>query len=122
MVKLFPKRPKLKVIFKGALKGKSPEVFIFTDMKDLKAKIAWFKAEYESKTVKFIQVPGMIEIRDKPPELVGTDFVDAADIGTIFSNAPKWAEKKETIWGQGFEDTWYVATPTFTNVVKLKKL
>ena len=118
---LFPKRPKLKVKFRGALSGKTQEVFVFKTMKELDAKADWFKSIYKDEVVEFIQVPGMIQIKDKPAELVGTKLVDAVAVETMFSNVPPWIKKKSTIWGQGFENTWYVAPKDFSEVVKLKK-
>ena len=118
---LFPKRPKLKVYFKGALDGKNPEVFVFKNMKELRAKEDWYRGVYQPEVVEFIYVPGMIQIKNKPQELVGTTLMEGVAIETMFTNAPKWAKKKDTVWGQGFEDTWYVAPADFSEVVKLKK-
>ena len=118
---LFPKRPKLKVHFKGALGGKAQEVFIFKTMKELTAKEDWYRSVYQPSVIEFIHVPGMIQIRDKPQELVGTALMEGVAIETVFTNAPNWAKKKDTIWGQGFEDTWYIATSDFSKVTKLKK-
>ena len=117
---LFPKRPKLKVIFRGALVGKAPEIFSCKDMKEFKARETWYRDVYKPDVVEFIHVPGMIQIKDKPQELVGTDLMEGVAIETVFINAPVWAKKEDTVWGQGFEDTWYVAPPDFSEVVKLK--
>ncbi|MCK5788548.1 MAG: hypothetical protein KAH32_06095, partial [Chlamydiia bacterium] len=116
-----PKRPKLKVIFRGALVGKAPEIFIFKDMKELRAKEAVYRGIYQPEVIEFIYVPGMIQIKDKPQELVGTVMMEGQAIETVFTNAPNWAKRKDTIWGQGFENTWYIAPPDFSEVVKLKK-
>ena len=121
MDELFPKRPKLKVIFKGALVGKTPEIFSCKDMKEFTAREAWYKDVYKPDVIEFIHVPGMIQIKDKPQELVGTALMEGQAIETMFTNAPNWAKKKDTVWGQGFEDTWYVAPKDFSEVVKLKK-
>jgi len=121
MDKLFPKRLKLQVVFKGALAGKTPEVFNYKTVKEVDAKEEWYKSVYKPDVVEFVRTPGMIQVKNKPQELVGTAIMEAAKVEDIFDAPPMWAGKDDTIWGQGFENTWYVATPDFTEVVKLKK-
>jgi len=121
MDELFPKRLKLKVNFKGALSGKTQEKYLFKTQKELEAKEDWYRGIYKSDVIEFVRVAGMVEIIDKPAELKGSSIIAAPALETIFTNVPNFAKNGDTIWGKGFENTLYVATPDFNEIVKLKR-
>ena len=122
MKKLFPRRLKLQVIFKGPLDGKPREVFNFKTMKEVNTKEAWYKSVYKPDAVEFIHTPGMIQIHNKPQELVGTNLMPGVPVEAMFEKFPQWIGDKDTVWGQGFENTWYVAREDFSEVYKLKTI
>ena len=120
--KFFPKRIKLKIKFKGALEGKTQEVFLFKNMKDLRVTEDWYRTIYKPEVIEFIQVPGIIEIIDKPKELMGSLIMAAPKLEDMFKYVPEFALEKDAVWGRGFENTLYVADKDFKTVVKLKKI
>jgi hypothetical protein len=119
--KFFPKRIKLKVKFKGSLEDKTQEIFLFTNMKSLRITEDWYKTIYKPEVIEFVQVPGIIEIIDKPKELMDSLIAAAPKLEDVFEYVPEFALEESAIWGRGFENTLYVADKNFKEVVKLKK-
>lgn len=119
MREFFPERYKLKIMFKGPLKNNSQETFYFKSLKELQVKKELYKLTYKPEAIEFREVLGRILIHDKPVELSTQGFLKIK-ASSLFFDVPKWINNSDTIWGQGFEHTWYVAKADFSEIIKLK--